>query len=405
MTDIPNETGTERTTTDEWLVAWDAQTGGYGAMPAVHAVAPAAGPVDAGTPLPGGPSLRAAFAFSDHAVVVTNKLDPFAGSLMARLDLRGNVVSVRDYPSDRFTDGPFAAHADGFVYVSRPPNDIQAIFRQFDGDGAESASSGVTVDLGGGRFGATVNKVIAAGDGATIWLAWQRSWVNVGVGFVNDVVLRGYDVQGNAVTPELALLADAGLVGIAASGGRVLVTFSRNDGSGSSAYYANATTADTLAAVAGAALPTASGGAASPVLLDVGGAVFFGDVSEGNAVVSGARLDGAFMPVFGPSGTWSGQVLITVPGGAVPSSNGGTAVLAGSTVDMLWTDSPAPEPLLVATWYPPSTNALSVSAPRVVRAPGRFDAGSVPLAFPDRVLLLGNDVGSNALVVTVVWLR
>jgi hypothetical protein len=61
--------------------------------------------------------------------------------------------------------------------------------------------------------------LIAVGDGATIWLAWQRSWVNVGVGFVNDVVLRGYDGKGNPVTPELAPLANASLGRVTASGG------------------------------------------------------------------------------------------------------------------------------------------------------------------------------------------
>src|SRR5262249_10663344 len=138
--------------------------------------------------------------------------DPFA-ALVAKLDLRGHVLSAKSHAAFYAPSAVirrFAGHASGFVHFSSVSGATVTLSR-FDTEGAlVGALRGVTLDLSGGRPSASLRQFITAGDGGAIWALWIRSWFFASTNtMVDDLVLRAFDTQGQPLTAEMVLSAEA----------------------------------------------------------------------------------------------------------------------------------------------------------------------------------------------------
>ena len=162
--------------------------------------------------------------------MVTGTEDPFGGTIFSTLDLRGNVNASRLYADFRRSSSSdrFAAHDGGIVHLAIPNGDAIVALTRFDSNGVLQGSiGGITMDLGGGRPVPVIDRLEVAGEGSTIWVQWLRRSVNLGVGPQIELLLRGFDAQGVAITPEMQLEgpASAGpftFGGVHAKGGRAL---------------------------------------------------------------------------------------------------------------------------------------------------------------------------------------
>jgi hypothetical protein len=415
VTSQPSANGESVSVTDEKLSSWDGVIEGFGALPTQTAAVPSTSPVLAGVS-PGG--FDQALAFDDHALLFSNNnvaTDQF-GSVVARVDLRGNITSVRILPNLRVSYfGSLVRTTAGAAYVQLQPNgnDTQLSMTQLDVDGnLQGAVDAVKFDLSGSRsFSPRILRFAAAADGSTMWVLWSRSYVDLGVGFKYEVLLRAFDLTGAPKTPEMKLdTQEASWLSLTAGKGQALASWARYGG-GNDLLYAAASVssaAKVKTLVAGLQNP---GNPPTPMLLSDSGALVWTSSLSGQSTlvnVAGITLDSALAPLRSASSLDAEQIdgFTNTPdfdnniNRVRPVASGSRLVFTSKLSGPLWPqDSDGPS-LAQLSWIDTNNQPLAVQKSKSLHY--AWPNPVIQLVFADRVLLIG---GSYQLQTTVLWLN
>jgi hypothetical protein len=412
----PNAIGNR--VTDELITSYDGLTQGFGAMPAVAAVVPASSPVTPGANL-GGPDFGyiTAIGMADHALVFATDVSGTRGTIVSRMDMRGNVLdthllsNVSIFLSNR---SALVGHPAGVVAVGGGPSigntSAKIALTRFDVDGALIGTPGdVTMEAGGGRFLPVLGRMWAASDGQVLWILWVRTYVDVGIGTKEELVLGRFDFDGNALAPET--IVETGTTAsesIAAGAGSVVVTWSKADGAGTyDLFYASATRASpTLSVRTFAPGLAVSDRLITPTVLDEGGALLWNAGLNGGGLLTrtaGVRLDASFAVLRSNAAGLDTELL----GGMsiAPAVLGNRIVLASPLRGLLWADDSlsADQFLETITWLDANAGPLASVPSKAIRfATGGSQGSTSQVVWPDRVLVFG---GATFLKTTVVWLN
>ncbi|MEO8056888.1 MAG: hypothetical protein ABI671_01090 [Burkholderiales bacterium] len=418
LTQTPTPDGGDTAVTDELLVAWDGLSEGFGAMASTSAVVPASNPVLPGATLPGGlQGFIRAFGFDDQALVFSRSVAGSSGIVVSRLDLRGRVIDAQLHESLALNDrtGSLVMHPAGVLYLEplSSSNTAQVALTGFDRNGNLMGAPGaVSIDLGGGRFVPTLQRFSTATDGATLWILWARSYVQVGQGFVNELVLQAFDTAGNPLAPETVVDAGPTLVfALTAGSGKVLLNWVRPSPAGTfDVLYAigsvSSGSLDARSLVTG--LP-ASNVFVAPFLLPEGGALLWPSALGSGAVLpatAGVRLDGSYAVLRSASGGLDAELLAGVStydsNTPAPAAVGPRIVMSATVRGNLWPDEPGNEQNLhVVNWFDAGSGPLASTPVRTVRSEaGDLGQSFAQLVWPDRTMLFGGDY---QLKTTVVW--
>jgi hypothetical protein len=415
-----NAAGSEQVA-DETIASFDGLTQGFGALPPVLAAVPASSATNAGVALRGNFSFVGAARFADHALVFTQKDISGPGTMVSRIDKRGNALGTQELATRLTTNGRVVGLATGALYVE-PVNAlaVQATLTRFDPNGNLIGTvAGKTLELGGGRFNPVVGQLQAVGDGDTLWIVWSRSFVQFNPSAtITELVLGTFDADGNATAPE-AVIDSSTVFGelfspsISAQSGTVLLTWKKTTGINSTdSRYALARA--TPSSAAGVSLATVGGTNVFvvPVALDQGGVLTwrgtFGiganlpltpavRITDAGAVLrSEIALDAELVAGTQPVDLF-GNVL-------QPAGVGNRVVFSRSGRGSLWIgDSQSSSQLIDwVTWLDADqTTPLATLLTRSVRAGS--GGAYAQIVWPDRVLLFG---GSDFQLTTrVVWLN
>jgi hypothetical protein len=398
----PNASEIDVEIIDEHLTAWDGITEGFGAMATKPTAVPTSSPGVPGAMLPGGFSVRYAAVFGDHGLVVTASPFDDGGSVIARVDKLGIIVSARHYPSVRTNEGLLVTHGQGLLHLMQshaagslgPTVDLT----RFDTDGAMvSAAGAVSIDLTGSRTNPSFEPLQAAIDGTTLWLLWQRIY-NAPTSQNRELILRPYTLDGVPLGPEIVVEAAATLAQrITSTGGRVLLSWQRFRTTYEAVYASVALgDANVVALTLTDGMVTHSVSTLRP-LAGGGHGVLLWSAPLGDTPINstaGARLDSSHAPVrAGP--TLASEVLQDAPWIPNPNAIGSTPdrsqlVMSHDTV-VRW--------IAMDTGMPLSQTPLH----RVLLDDELVGDVFNHLVFADRVVLLGGD--SFRLHTTVVWLN
>ena len=404
---------------DEVIVAWDGLTQGFGAMSPVPAVVSGSSAAMPGVSLR-GPSqgFLGAVGFADHALVFSNDTSSFTGTLVSWMDKRGNVLSAKQHSglTVNATLGRLVGHQTGAIYLE--PSGAQLSLTRFDADGNLLGTvGGTSFDFGGGRVGASVQRFEVASDGANVWVLCSRSYTNVGVGLVNELVLQQMDSNGNAAAAEIVV--DTGSfanASVSAGGGRVAVAWTKGTGGGYAEQYAFAQANSTVLSVFQMATMPGPNSFVTPLVFDQGGALLWpAALGSGLPIANaaGVRVDAAGAILR----TTAGQLDTEQLAGVLPffSNNPGAVaigsrlVITSGSLASLWSDDSSTQWLDWVTWLDADAGPLASRPSHSVRTPASASGGGglAPSAvkqvvWPDRALLFGGDF---QLRTTVVWLN
>jgi hypothetical protein len=393
----PTASGNDVEIIDEQLSSWDGITEGFGAMAVQTTVVPMTGAVS------GAGSVRGAAGFGDHALVVL--AGPFAAdSTIARLDMRGQVVSSRIQPNmPAGMEGLVLPHRQGLVYVrqlqtqSSMTSTVQ--LTRFDTDGLLVGNvAGTTIDLTGPRTNPMFEPASAAVDGTTLWLLWSRIY-NTPTAQERELILRPYTLEGVPLGPELLVDPVASTAQrIASVGGRVLLTWGRF-GNGYEAAYASVALGDTGVTVHpfASGMPISTETASQLLVPRAGGA--WGSLlwtaplpDTPSGVTAGVLLDGSQNPVRAGS-TFASEVLAGVPmlpdyAPSIDSTPDGSLLVLSVGTAVSWVSPGGHQPL---------------SARPISRVDLTDTGVGQHAVFADRVLVLGGD--GDRLTSAIVWLN
>lgn len=416
LTTEPSADGTTVATTDETLVAWDAQDAGFGSMQAVAATVPAAAAEYAGrainptifgiAPTPAGPLI-----LTPLPGMTSND----TGMLAARLNLRGAVVSTVVHRSLRFRVPVISGHAGGFAIldVGGPNSDITGLpaLTRMDSSGAiVGVPGGVLLNLLEGRSVAQiVQPPKAAVDGNLLWVLWTRTYRTL-IGADTELLLRAFRLDGSAAGPEIVLERGGASNGqkdlnLAAAGGQALATWNSQGNGVELSRYALATSNSVTSVVT--LDGTAGGGGQVPVM--AGGKAFLlwpTPLGTGRTVSMDGRMGAVQLDA-------RGQLLL--PAG----STLGALRLAGARAgDPVGIDSTGSKLAFVSQLGLTADGVDRVTTPGAVTvftsgsgalSPTAAVAFGVPLVrvsrlavYDDRMILLAGDFGLSTVV---VWLR
>ena len=402
---------------DEQLVSWDGVDSGFGAMPSRAAVIPASSPVRPGQVLPDTYSLVGTASFGDHALVALNNPQPATGVLIARLDLLGRVVSVRQHDTLVAGEGYLIGHAQGMVNV-RARSDgagmLPAIaLTRFDSDGVLLGSvDGTTIDMKGTRVDPMMGPYRAAIDGTTLWIMWSRIY-NTPAAQLRELLVRPYDLSGNALGPEVKLYdSESFAYRIVGTGGRALLAWGSVSVVGYGAMYASVAMGETTPTVRTLApdLPMAAvlqSFMLTPVPVGAQGALLWNSPLAGDSLTgtAGVLLDANLAPVRAGV-TLTNELLPGVPPfHRTPNVGGSTdrQRIVLSTEDsgpLLWLNEGMSRATTLVSWLDATAAPLAATPIQQVRI-ASIDPAHM-LIFPDRVLLLSS---ASGLSTTVVWLN
>lgn len=414
---VPDASGVNETW-DELLTNYDAQTHGAGVNATIPAVAPQDGSANAGLAIPG---LIDALRIGDHVVARTGQPgqpwsgggnNAWPGMYFAVIDQRGQVQALRDYSTlTYYGQWTMLPAGSGFAEVSPPDTSGSGRFFLFDGQATLiSPTAGINYSINNPAqlSSQTINAAVAS-DGNGFWVVAQRSFVNVGVGFLYEVVARHFDYAGQPIGNEV-VLADPvssslsyAFPRVAVTGNRIAAAWVRDGVSYSSVWTEGETRpvaqivpfAQSGMALQPIALPATSSFAAQwsitgtsstvgGILLDANGAAV---LPAGVAAADGELLSSAWgssVAAFDiEAGTLAGQVLA-----------------AGAVRGTLWPTDRTPAPLLFVADYRAASGPLSGVTPRFVRMAGGADFTRL-LPFDDRYVLLSGTLGR--LAATVIW--
>jgi hypothetical protein len=413
---------------DEVLTSFDGLTQGAGVNAAVKAVVPQDGSAFAGLGIPG---VLDALRFGDHAVVRTGKPGEFwtgggtnawSGMYFAVLDSRGNVQALRDYGSliyfGQYTMLPAGA---GFAEVAPPDSLGNGSFFLFDDQGRlTSSATAVTYSVVNPALVSNyVFESSFASNGAGFWIVFRRLYVNVGVGFVYQMVARHLDYNGQPMGGEVILadaIPDTGSLNprIAVAGNQIVATW----GSGTQVTYAAWTEGQTspIARMLNSGASTAN---LRPLALAGTGqfALTWTTLQGGTqAAWGGVRLDGGYAPILSAGSSGVDSEIVSSTWGSQPNpvdfhagSATGQMFAGGFVTDFLWpTDTASKQLLFVSEHDMGGSGAFAATAPRLwrVETDAAFvqhnsDPTSRVLVFDDRLLLLAGDMGH--MTASVIW--
>ncbi len=410
----PTASGTDVTTTDEQLSSWDGVTNGFGAMAQVPAAIPASNSAFPGSVLPSDRARFAAFAFNDHVLLFTDPPGSASGTLISRLDFRGAIQSATLVSNGC---GVLTAYAAGLICLggAASSSSVDYVLTRLDSDGnVVGATGGARINLAGGRTSTTVDRVVGAVDGTTLWLFWGRGYYDFVIGQVaGELILRPYSLDGVALAPEIVVGPNGVNLSLTAGAGRVTLSWLQQ-------------TAPPLADWIVATASTA-GVSATRVLatnLDsTNGLVRHlraGDLDVmAWSQVPGTRVEGVGGIVFDPplsprraGATLSDERIAGVPAynGAVPSIEAVGSRLAFTTLQQqatLWPGDTSTSAVWAVSWLDIGTGPLAITPVSTVRwgaaQPLGYRNGQVLLA--DRILVFEPRVSNFGLGTTVVWLN
>jgi len=416
LTTEPSADGTTVATTDETLVAWDAQDAGFGSMQAVVATVPATAAEYAGSaingviygvaPTPGGP-----LVLTPLPGMTSND----TGMLATRLDLRGTVVSTVAHRTLRFQFPMITGHAGGFAIldIGAPNQNFTGLpaLTRLDSNGAiVGVPGGQLLDLLEGRPVARIYQVAKPMvDGSLLWVLWNRTY-QASFGADTELVLRAFRLEGAPAGPEIVLERGGVSNGqkdlqLAAAGGRALATWNNQGNGVELSRYALATSN----AVTSVVTLDGTVGSGGQLPLMAGGKAFLlwpTPLGTGRTVSSDGRMGAVQLDA-------NGQLLL--PAG---STLGALRLAGAKTQDPVGIDSTGSKLAFVNRQGFPADGVDRVTTPGAVTV---FTPGSGPLSptaavvvgipvsevshlavYDDRMILLAGD--SFSLRTVVVWL-
>jgi hypothetical protein len=411
----PSASGESVSVTEEKLVSWDGVSEGFGALPTQTTVVPSTSPILAGASPIG---FDQAVAFDDHALLFSTSdfsLGQF-DSLVARIDLRGNITSVRILPKLRVSDfGSLVRTSAGAAYIRQPTdgNQAQIAMTKMDVDGnLQGAVDAVKIDLSGSRsFSPRVERFVAAADDSTIWVLWSRSYLDLGEGFKYELILRAFDLNGAPKTPEMPLDSQQSYwQSLTAGKGQVLASWARYGGGNGLLYAAAsvATSARVKTLVEGLQNPSLP---PTPLLLGSSGALVWTTSLSGRSAlvnVAGVKFDAALMPLLSASSLDAEQLdgFTNTPSfdnninRVAPAASGSRLVFTSQLGGPLWPQDIYGPSLAQLSWIDTNDQALALQKSKSLRY--AWPNPAIQLVFADRVLLVG---GRGKLQSTVVWLN
>lgn len=340
---------TSNQVTEEILTYFDGVDRGLGSSPAIGAqVAPDAGS-RVGLPLQ---SVDNTVVFPDHVVVI-GRFDDAAGAptAISSIDTSGNVTHTSFYSGLLFS----SFKAVGGQLISLTPSDAprcQVELARYDANGRQAAGAASTTIVIAPSTGQTIctdlPQLKFASDGNRFWIAAVRQSLSVN-GWVTDLMVRPYDVNGLPLAPETTVFTANGLLNsnlslgpgidfksISAAAGKVFISY-RTDNSGNVNLAAvssdgSVTHGSVAPIVANADSPTLLASPSSAVLLWQGPS----DGPFGMAPTRGVLLDGNLNPVLAPGSTGiDSQTLSTTlstdVGGGFLLNGTGDAILIGKS--------------------------------------------------------------------------
>ncbi|MCD2339978.1 hypothetical protein LRH25_06445 [Ideonella azotifigens] len=417
----PNAAGSGIEEADEQIASWDGLESGLGAMAITPTFVPDSSALFPGQRLSAGIGFQA-FAFADHALLLTSAPDGLTpGVTASELNLRGEVTGTRQLD---FISSPtpyqavFVQHAGGLLYLAQDdPNAGSPVVKvtKLDAHGAVQVAVGsIAIDLSGTVFQPTIkNQFAAAVDGSTLWVMWPRTWVNVGVGFVNDLVLQAFDFNGQPLAPEQLLMRASGsdfflISGLSAGHGSALATWMRTTGGVKELMMTSASV------TAGASSVSLAGGFSdgaalvAPFSLADGGALLWPQLpfTTGVTGVGGLRLDSNFSPVRSTANLGDERIASIAAYRAARALDNRVVLLGDVSLELLWPDSADTDLVAQLHWMDTSAAALASTPVSTVRfASPKY---AVQLVFPDRVLVIGTAMPPGyyeGLATSVVWLN
>ena len=418
-TTSPTPSSNDVKTTDEQLVSWDGINAGFGAMDPRPAVIPASSAALPGQGLQRPTSQDTGVAFDNHVLVFSPWPGNVFDTLATRIDLRGNVLGARQLSNLSVSSfGRLVRMANNAHYLQQvvDGNQTQLAMTRFDSDGVlQGVSGGVRLDLAGTRFVPRLTRFEAAADGSTLWVLWQRAYVNVGVGFVDELVLRPWSADGLPLAAEMVVESSAvSNVALSAGGGQVLLSWQRIGATTTDVRYASATVAGGLVGpktLAGGF--TNSNSFVLPLRLDTTGALLWmSQLGTGQSLPrpAGVRLD-ASLDALRSSTALDGELLGQLPlnstvfigssfGDATARSLGSRIVVSTRTGGFIGaTGGATPAMAAVSLLDAPPTRALATQPAAVVQR--SWDGPALQFLFADRLLVIGTLPGGT----TVVWLN
>ena len=411
-TTSPTASGTDTTTTDELITAWDGISTGLGAMPSVPAVIPAGSGVFPGQTLPGGVAQLLAFAFSDHALLLGDAPGSVFDSVASRIDLRGNVLGTTLLQGLRVGYGAATADANGVVLLE--PRGSGAVTQydmtRIDANGALVGTvRGRTITaFGGSHVSAFVTRLTAAVDGSTLWLLWGRSYYDPGNGNVpgTELVLRPFGLDGVPLGPEVLVdNTDGSGLALAASGGKVLLSWVRPS-PGYDVRFGGATLGGTLQTRTLASGLTASNSFVTLLNLGSGGAMLWPALlGSGQSVgAAGGVKFGADLQVVRAGSSLLDEQIPALPpfysDTPGPTALGSRIVVTTTESRKLLPTDAFTQPVDAVNWLETGDLPLAQTPVYSVRYPSR--AAKRHAVFSDRVLVFS---GTTGLTTTVVWLN
>ncbi len=417
-TSTPTASNNGVATTDEMIVSWDGGTSGFGAMETLSATIPATSGVYPGQKLPADLSASlSAFAFGDHALVVTTTPDiTTTGTLVSTVDLRGRVTGTQLLQGN---SSPLMVRAlrDGLVLVNRSCIDgVDCSLVRVDASGAVVGSAdGAPVRLSGAHVSSQVTRLAVAADDSTLWFLWTRDFYDPGGGRVpgSELVLRAFSPAGEALGPEQ--IVDTGNVlypEISAAGGRALLTWAHAQSASTSyppydVFYREAS----LAAL-GPTQVFAQGLNAAPFLtplrLAADGAILWKSAIGSNANLgtsSGIRLDAALQPLRAGASFVDEQIPGLPPFDAVavaPLSGSARLLAVATQPGSLWPNVDGNQVQSLGWMDLAGATPLATLPVQTVRF--AYVQPTAVIGFADRALVFGSDYASR-LTTTVVWLN
>jgi hypothetical protein len=400
-------------TIDEQLESWDGISTGLGAMAPVAAVVPAGNAVFPGQTLPAVRSTLFAFAFGDHALVLSDQPGQPESTVASRVDLRGQVLETTVLAGIRMSDsGVMAADSGGVVYLERQAQGAGNRYdlTRIDADGrlVGTVRGQSLTALGGSHAYSTAYQVVAALDGSTLWVLWDRTYEDPSNGNLlsSELVLRPFGLDGAPLADEVIVdHVEGDFLSLAASGGRVLLTWTRMT-TGFDVMYGSLTLGGSLRKQSLLGGQAVSNSFVSPLLLGDGGALLWPALlgsGENVGVAGGLLLDKGLLPVPAGSTPLDDQIP-DLPSfdwiAAAPAVVGSRIVVSATQWRPLLPDEALSQEVDSVNWIDTGSTPLAHSMVSSVRYPTR--RGIRQAAFSDRVLVFG---GTDSLTTTVVWLN
>lgn len=395
---------------EDLLLGYDGGTRGYGYV--------VQDPVSvAGLPSLGSPGQVVQVA--DGVAVNTER------GVVLSLDKSGRLVSTRDFAPSGVVPITKLLRLDGGLRMSTFGSFPTLDLYRLGTDGSLLSSIPVRLDLSGGRANTLSEELtdLAASIGSSrAWLLWSRSWQSQFGQTAQEVVLRAFDANGVLATPEIRFpstsqLIDSSSLRLAVRGDAAVVTWHEFDTSGNTTDRVVSVDAGGNVTLNATINNPSAAGFTAPIFrpladtnnlwLQWSGA----SASSSQATAHALRLDAAGLPVDAnsdPAGLlaamvspWDDELTAGWPSRFV--ANEGTWYGIGEGSGHLFADDQVTRRWLTVAALNPGARSPTGAVQTLLkyRIPVDPTLNSLPIVFPDRVLLL-TSVGGE-LRPTVIW--